>query len=478
MDHLLNWLWQGLLVTAAAQAALRFMTRARAGARYAMCCGAIAAVLALPVFASLHVTPAEPLPALEAAVPPVLELPAVWWSSSNLLLAAWTMWLTACSVRAAMAFRAVRAARARVRPLPSALEARLESWSRLRARGRPAQLALSERAGAAAVLPFGRPIIAVSPDLVARLSAEDLDQVIVHEWAHVQRRDDVAGVAHLLVQAIAGWHPGIWWLQRQLVIEREAACDEMAIAEIGSAKRYALCLARTAGAMHDARALRLSAGVLSSPSLRSRVVRVLSAQTIASHERSWRAAAAAMVLLAAISSSVAGASLVTMAAELEEVVARAASLPPSGVIHLPLLPASAPPAVRRPVERRHDRTAAPSARLVYADVTQSTPEPRREVPVLQGNGAEAPAAPRVTALDAGLLTAGEAPPVPRPPRSDGASTYPSAALPEPRQAATDPQTRWGAAADAGAAIGRASQDAAARTSGFFTRFGRKIASSF
>jgi hypothetical protein len=39
-------------------------------------------------------------------------------------------------------------------------------------------------------------------------------------------------------------------------------------------------------------------------------------------------------------------------------------------------------------------------------------------------------------------------------------------------------TPWGAAADAGVAIGRGSQKAAVATAGFFSRFGKKIASSF
>jgi hypothetical protein len=53
----------------------------------------------------------------------------------------------------------------------------------------------------------------------------------------------------------------------------------------------------------------------------------------------------------------------------------------------------------------------------------------------------------------------------------------AASVPQAAVAADEP-TPWGAAADAGVAIGRGSQKAAVSTAGFFSRFGKKIASSF
>ena len=41
-----------------------------------------------------------------------------------------------------------------------------------------------------------------------------------------------------------------------------------------------------------------------------------------------------------------------------------------------------------------------------------------------------------------------------------------------------PPTPWGAAADAGVAVGRGSQNAGVATASFFSRFGKKIAGSF
>ena len=87
---------------------------------------------------------------------------------------------------------------------------------------------ISDNVSSAAVFGIWSPVIAVGPSLLARLSDEDLDRVVIHEWAHVQRRDDV-DLLQVVTRALVGWHPGVWWIDRQLHMEREAACDERAI---------------------------------------------------------------------------------------------------------------------------------------------------------------------------------------------------------------------------------------------------------
>ena len=82
---------------------------------------------------------------------------------------------------------------------------------------------------------------------LASLSDADLDRVVVHEWAHVQRRDDLTQHVQWLVRVVAGWHPALWWLGRQMDLEREVACDEIAVSQTGTAKGYAQCLVTLAG---------------------------------------------------------------------------------------------------------------------------------------------------------------------------------------------------------------------------------------
>jgi hypothetical protein len=174
------------------------------------------------------------------------------------------------------------------RECPSSVLARLPHSSRVSVLDRRPRVILSDRVQVAAVLGCGAPTIALAPSLIDRLDVKDLDRVLVHEWAHVQRRDDLAQLAQRLFGIAIGWHPAAWWLERQLDFEREAACDEIAVAVTGSAKGYATCLAMLA-ARPDWRLAPVGALAAASPvRLRSRIVRILAAPRDG-RPRAWRA---------------------------------------------------------------------------------------------------------------------------------------------------------------------------------------------
>ena len=104
-------------------------------------------------------------------------------------------------------------------------------------------------------------MIAVAPSLVRTLDADELDRVLIHEWAHVQRRDDLVNILQIVVRIIAGWHPALWWIDRRLHIEREIACDEITVAVTGSAKAYAQCLLKLASLRGTPPAMRTAPAV-------------------------------------------------------------------------------------------------------------------------------------------------------------------------------------------------------------------------
>ena len=128
---------------------------------------------------------------------------------------------------------------------------------------------------AAAVLGLTSPSIVVAPSALAALDDHELDQIVVHEWAHVQRRDDLARLVQRVIVALSGLHPAVWWIDRQLNLERETACDDWAINATGSARGLAVCLTKLAAMPgRPADAVLLPAALLSSE-LTTRVVRLL-----------------------------------------------------------------------------------------------------------------------------------------------------------------------------------------------------------
>jgi beta-lactamase regulating signal transducer with metallopeptidase domain len=90
------------------------------------------------------------------------------------------------------------------------------------------------------------PAIVIPGWLMQELSPLELNQVLLHELAHLRRWDDWTNLAQQLIKAIFFFHPAVWWIERKVALEREMACDDAVLAETSSPRIYAECLARLA----------------------------------------------------------------------------------------------------------------------------------------------------------------------------------------------------------------------------------------
>ena len=277
MDSALNWLWQGLIVAVATALLLHVIPRTRPQARYCLIWVAIVCVGTLPIIALGIASSATTIPMAALSSPPtaVVSLPPSWWTSDTAALAIWALWIATALAGSVRALATLARATRNSQPLATPIETRLSHWHRVRGRGRAARLGVSTAVPAAAVLAGRPPIIAIAPALLTDLSDDDLDRVVIHEWAHVQRRDDVSVIAELGVRILVGWHPAIWWLERQLHAEREAACDDLAVSVTGSARAYAECLATLAERRVAWLQPMPAVGAIARSGLRDRVVRIL-----------------------------------------------------------------------------------------------------------------------------------------------------------------------------------------------------------
>ena len=88
------------------------------------------------------------------------------------------------------------------------------------------------------VVGLRRPAILLSNDADA-WTAERRRSVILHEMAHVQRRDCFTQTLASLARAVYWPHPGVWWAARRLQVEREFACDDRVLALGTEANGYA-----------------------------------------------------------------------------------------------------------------------------------------------------------------------------------------------------------------------------------------------
>ena len=87
------------------------------------------------------------------------------------------------------------------------------------------------RAGPRLLMPAG---------LLLQLSDEERDALLLHELAHVRRRDHLVRLLELAVSVLFWWYPVAWWARRALRQAEERCCDEWVLRLMpGSAHAYA-----------------------------------------------------------------------------------------------------------------------------------------------------------------------------------------------------------------------------------------------
>jgi hypothetical protein len=86
-----------------------------------------------------------------------------------------------------------------------------------------------------------RPVVLLPAGLADSLRPEQLRDVLIHEGAHLRRRDALVGLLQRLAAALVWPHPLVHWLNRRLARAREEVCDNHVLLH-GSATAYARTL--------------------------------------------------------------------------------------------------------------------------------------------------------------------------------------------------------------------------------------------
>lgn len=246
----------------AAAAALR-KVGAPAAARHMAWLFGIAALLALPILwglvpgLRLPILPAETATAAESfhgmaapsfvsagPIPPDVPIQAGW---SIVLLAVYALGAATLLLRLVVGRRMLRRlwsdAGTVGDPAWQTLLSRLSSEMRL---SRRVELRISR--GPAVPMTWGT--LAPKVLLPAEASGwppERRRLVLLHELAHVARRDSFSRSIASLACALYWFHPGAWFAARQMRIEQEHAADDRVLMAGGSPQAYALSLLHLAG---------------------------------------------------------------------------------------------------------------------------------------------------------------------------------------------------------------------------------------
>ncbi len=107
---------------------------------------------------------------------------------------------------------------------------------------------------------FLRPMVLLPVGIAANLTPQELEAILLHEFAHIRRHDFFFNCLQVVVETLMFYHPAVWWLSSKIRNERENACDDVVLRIVDSRTTYARALtAVAANAKHGAWALNLAA---------------------------------------------------------------------------------------------------------------------------------------------------------------------------------------------------------------------------
>lgn len=237
---LLHFLWQGtaiaLVYALLLAAAGPMLAPAR---RYALACLTLALMAAAPALTFILVLNLKLLPVLREPGP---EL--AWWR--GILGPVVFVWLSGVGIfltRFAAGVRFTRRLRASALPAPSEWGAVMQRLARQLGMTKPARLLESSFVQIPVVIGWLRPVILIPACAFAKLPAEQATALLAHELAHIRRHDYLVNLVQGLIESLLFYHPAVWWVSRQIRLEREMCCDDIAVALGGDAAVYARALA-------------------------------------------------------------------------------------------------------------------------------------------------------------------------------------------------------------------------------------------
>ncbi len=83
-----------------------------------------------------------------------------------------------------------------------------------------------------------KPVILLPIGLLTSLSPESIEAILVHELAHIRRRDWLVNLLVSALEVVFFFNPAVLWISSLIRTERENCCDDIAIAYTGSKTAY------------------------------------------------------------------------------------------------------------------------------------------------------------------------------------------------------------------------------------------------
>ncbi len=267
---LVNAIWQPALIAGITWFALRISRCSNATTRHAVWMLALIASICVPILSATslvlpqapvqvaatsrtasqsstqaHVIKPVSIP-ISAPSLPVVHRPKITLHPTVAQVVAEIWAVIAALILARLAFSFFYLERLKRDALPLSVDRRhaLSRWDRADKGQRDVRICVSDEIRVPVAVGIFDAMILLPQDLVEELDSTDLDRVLLHELAHVRRSDDWVNLLERVAMALLFFSPGLYFIARQMDLEREVACDDWVLAQASENASYARCLAR------------------------------------------------------------------------------------------------------------------------------------------------------------------------------------------------------------------------------------------
>ncbi|WP_110055682.1 M56 family metallopeptidase [Chitinophaga sp. S165] len=107
---------------------------------------------------------------------------------------------------------------------------------------RRVKLLISQYIQVPVMIGFLKPVILLPVAMFNNLTAEQLEAILLHELAHVKRNDYLLNIFQSIVETILFFNPFVWWISKNIRLEREHCCDDLVLASQVQPLHYAKAL--------------------------------------------------------------------------------------------------------------------------------------------------------------------------------------------------------------------------------------------
>jgi len=286
--QIVDCLVEGTLIAIFAGLVLGVARRQNSGTRFAVWFSALISIAILPLLDGSWWSHAAGVPAGTVGQP-AITLPGTW---AVYLLGVWAViagWLLIGVARGMWHLHILRKRCLAVEA--TELDPLVRETLERNQSSRPATLCTSDLVQVPTVIGFMKPVIAVPAWVMSELSADELNQILLHELAHLRRWDDWTNLAQKVVRALFFFHPSVWWIEKRVSLEREMACDDAVIEQTASPRAYAECLTHLAEKTLIQRSVALAQAALGRIRQTSlRIAQILDGKRSSGAGRGWKPA--------------------------------------------------------------------------------------------------------------------------------------------------------------------------------------------